>query len=98
MQEEDFEEDDGIYDDLNLDEQDAAFGRVGADDDGDESGSDTDGDSSLSYSLCSPWAKLTLSLGPAPQRSPVKETIKKSTREDKKDEVGGVFLPLALSY
>lgn len=60
MQEEDFEEDDGIYDDLDLDEQDAAFGRVGADDDGDDSGSDTDGDSSLSYYLCAPSAELTL--------------------------------------
>lgn len=37
MQEEDFDEDEGIYDDFNLDEEEEKFG-LAADDDDDESG------------------------------------------------------------
>ncbi|KAF8312797.1 hypothetical protein DL93DRAFT_2059593 [Clavulina sp. PMI_390] len=65
---EDFEEDDTIYDELDLDEQDAAFGRVAMDDDN-ESEPETDADSK-----------------PAPARSPVKES-RKAKSEDQKSEV-----------
>ena len=40
---EDFEDDEEIYDELNLDKEEAAFGRVGGDDGSDESDSEPDG-------------------------------------------------------
>ena len=43
MQEEDFEEDEGIYDELNLDEEEEKFGLAADDDDDSESDVGSDG-------------------------------------------------------
>lgn len=89
LQEEDFEEDDAIYDELNLDEQDAAFGKVNGEDEEDASGSDDDGALDCAFSILHyNTYRNSCPAEPQPQRSPVKES-RKSTREDKKkdDEV-----------
>jgi hypothetical protein len=43
LQEEDFEEDEGIYDELNLDEEEEKFGLAADDDDDSESDAGSDG-------------------------------------------------------
>lgn len=47
MQEEDFDEDEGIYDDLNLDEEEEKFGLAPDDDDSDDSEAGSEGNGCL---------------------------------------------------
>lgn len=51
MQEEDFDEDEGIYDDLNLDEEEEKFGLAPDDDDSDESDVGSEGDGSVTFKV-----------------------------------------------
>jgi len=87
-QEEDFDEDEGIYDDLNLDEQEEVFGIGHDDQDSDsESGSDNEGMSLFTFS---PACLYSVDAIP---RASSKEATRKGTHDDesvassRKDEV-----------
>ena len=82
IQEEDFDEDEGIYDDLNLDEEEEKFGLVGDDDDSSESDEMSEGShgfSSLPSVSCSSIADM-------PSRTPLKKHDEESVTSSRRDD------------
>ena len=80
MQEEDFDEDEGIYDDLNLDEEEEKFGLAAEDDDSDESDEASEGAQNLSERTMS---DIIVDI---PPRTPSKKHDEESVSSGKRDD------------